>query len=573
MAVGRQATGRVLLVEFLSDDRCVHYASEEYPLMQGYLKALDVPVRWVSLPRTAAYQGGPYIIDPPGDHLRALLDAAAEFQPSVLVLNQTPSDRLTATLTAALPQCRQLLIGRDTARYGVLTSDVRSWLESDGGAIAVPTQASPSASETTGDDEAQLSFVAVPDFSSTTLTGAEIKDLPPISLRVGAACLYTKPIDPNPAYQGVDLSDVEQNVGCTFCLDHVMVKFHDKSSADSVDRIANLVQQFFDTAPDDRRDVVFEVGDTQAFPDILDRIAALDLPPSKFHFPRRVDEIMRAETVLRRCLPQFKEQGHHITFLCMGLENFSAAENQRLNKGLSAAQLEDGLLFLHELETTYPEALTFFRNSDSEKFQDDPRGVMMILFTPWTELQDLDTNLQVLERLGERIELMRGIRYQIVSRLLLFPRTAILRLAEHDGLVTEAFPEPVAVAGGVAPTTSGRAVEVPWRFHNAEVARIYRFLIRIMQRKMTPDSTPLPHEESLERGLGIVRELMWGKHTTLLRLFRTLLTVTQEAEAGADDEAILAEFVHRSVADSGLPRGHDLQQREVYPQHPEADFG
>ena len=53
----------------------------------------------------------------------------------------------------------------------------------------------------------------------------------------------------------------------------------------------------------------------------------------------RIDEILDAREAIRRCLPLLAKNGLALRFYGTGVENFSADENMRMNKGITAAQV------------------------------------------------------------------------------------------------------------------------------------------------------------------------------------------------------------------------------------------
>ena len=90
----------------------------------------------------------------------------------------------------------------------------------------------------------------------------------------------------------------------------------------------------------------------------------------------------------------------------------------------------------------------------------------MILFTPWTTLQDLRINLDNIAR----FPLVCGPP-TLSRRLQIFPGRPIERLARKDGLVVKALRSPFYNSGCIV---SSDQAEVPWRFRHREIGLLCR---------------------------------------------------------------------------------------------------
>lgn len=513
----------VLLVEILSNCPCVHYPNYAYPFLQTYLKQAGVPVRWVALARTDGSTVGLHLLDLPPEDMTLLLAEVRRFGPGIVVLNQ----QVTPTMTSAIESC-----GEDIEVH-VFGEDLQSVVSAEEmlAALELPLL-----------DGVPVSFLELsPDYDSTLLNPEGMMVLPPVTVVPGAPCRYHRPIAGNPAFEGVDLNGTIQSGGCSFCVDHAC-----RGKAilpDEAYRVAlTVIERYLETSQPERHGAMFEIVDPGAFPRLLHDLVAREMPPSSFMFPRRVDEILRAEPILRETLPGLANRGHRILFTCMGLENFSVAENQRFNKGLDLRQIERVLDLLHELETAWPETLYFFREGGVNGGDTSvPVGFMMILFTPWTTLEDLSTNLQELERLGQRIPFLRKVSYQLAARLALAPGTAIAHLAAHDHLVLPRFREPVEDLNFL-PSGKGQRAELPWQFKHPEVATVYRFVLRLLDRPLRQDTDPLETEATLRIGLQELREALRKRELLFLDVLSALLRAVAESGEVLRDEELLTRL-------------------------------
>ena len=414
---------RLLLVEFLSDNIYRQHRSEAYPFIQGYARRSDVDVRWVALVAGSESRRGSYfIVDPPAERAAALVGAARAFAPTVVVLNEKTGPALSALLGEALPDARVVTIGEDTPRRIELTVDeVAAWL----GLPAPPG------------DHARGRLIAdhgEPDHTSETLNPEAIGARHFVQLQVSVPCTYVRPVAASPAFEGVDLGGCTRLVGCSFCQgiisgsDDVIARSPVKPAAELA---LTQLRRFLETAPPERRSDAYMVNGAALFFDLADFFAGLmtlPLPPSTFHFARRVDEFLVHADTLEAWLPRLADKGHKVVLWAMGMENFSPAENARLNKGVRIEQVEEAFARLRTFEERWPETSVFF----------DYGGASMIAFTPWTRLEDLEINLDALERLS-----IDGALYLLTTRLLLLPGIPVAALAERDGLVRERFEQPM----------------------------------------------------------------------------------------------------------------------------------
>jgi hypothetical protein len=526
-------SGGALLVEFVPNCRCISYSGEAFPYIQGYLRPHGISVHWIYLARNEDYSGDMSVVDPPPAHVDAIVREARRVESTVIVINQECSASFVETLGRELPRTELAIYGSDE-------------FQSDHDLEYFDNLFGISVGKCTGRGRERTEVE--PDFSSWNLLSEPVDIFPLVNtITRGSPCHHYAALQKNPFYKDLDLGEVRQKVGCAFCLGVIPDDRRERGSSEA-DRVAGIereLRRYAETAPAERQQTTtFSVRDPLAYPGILRSLLELSLPPSIFYFVKRADEILESEGELRECLPGLAERGHRIAFDCVGVENFSPRENGRLNKGVSTDTIERSFAMLYELETRWPETLWFFRGDGEINGRDiEALGFMMIMFTPWTELDDLIINLDTIERLSEKIEPMRRTRHQLVSRLQLFPGSAITKLAERDGLVEEVFPEPVKLAD-VVPAAQ-LPEELPWRFTKSDVATVYRFATRLLGAPLVANARPLATERLLQRGLSDMRARAYQEKVAFVPLLRTLVGVVKEAPAGADDETLLRALIKK----------------------------
>ncbi len=522
---------RFFLVEFMPSGRCIYYAGDDFPYVQGFLKSIGVPVQWIYLACTAECFADPYVVDPPPADVAALLEAAERFRPTAIVINQACSEGFLAAIRMRFPGARVVLCSMSSSTPGILQS---------GGL-----------DEQVGAKASHLTDI-VPDFTSTNLLGTEVTGLRPIEFQpFRNRCLYRRPIAQNRVFEGVDLARAHEQVGCSFCLGFGRSAPTPPGGTPSAeqDLWRTFLCRFAETAPLERQRATFKMGDAQLFPAALRTTLDAPLAPSTFIYLRRVDEILAAEPILRACLPIYQERGHKIVFDCVGVENFSPRELARFNKGTSVEDIERFFRVMTELESAWPEALVFFRGTGEP---DEALGFMFIMFTPWTTIEDVTINLDTIVRLSETVAPpLRLMRHQLASRLKLLPGAAITLLAERDGLLASEFPDPVAEHSAGA---DGRAMEVPWRFAHADVALLHRFVVWLLGKPMIPASHPTTSDAGVRRIMHEIARTARAHGIATARLFRMLVDVVREFPGDAlADEAVLDRFQARLLERGFLP--------------------
>ncbi len=293
---------------------------------------------------------------------------------------------------------------------------------------------------------------------------------PCVQILAGPRCTYASPLTENSAYQGVDLAGCHD--GCAFCgrswTPYTVGSFLDFA-------VGQVVQADRDLPPGPGRLQIDLLSaavwrDLEAF---VDRLVAEGVRPFHLYFSARLDAVLEAGALIDRLLPRFAARGDGLTLYTSGVENFSEAENQRLNKGLERATIAAGTA---RIQGWYDAWEGTFGSTAY-------RGLSTILFTPWTTLGDVRVNL---EHFASNPLIPASAR--LGSRLLLYPGRAITRLAERDGLLLDA-------AAPDSPGTAGSKIqwdqqELPWRFRHPEVALLARFARRVSEYGGIPTGDP-----------------------------------------------------------------------------------
>jgi len=449
---------RLTLLEIINSDRLRIYRSEYFPLIQALAGSRGVPSRWLSLgieARTAASGANLYLYDPPADDLDAAAAALTDSAPTHVILNERLTEGAFRRLRAAAPEARFHLLPM-SASCRVIEL-LEGWLGLDLGDLR--------------GDGLLLEEAVRPDFRKTPLNDLARTIRPYPSLLLGPACDYSRSLAEHPDFASLDAA-TRSHRGCSFCFNPDPKEFRPRT-----DPVALAMEQLAgaaETLDTDLQDRSFLVRGVNLLPRVEDLAAALEeagAPPTTFFISTRVDRVLRLVDRLRNALPVLERRGHRLLIWNMGIENWSPRENERLNKGLSPDVLREGTLAARRLAEDFPGVFGF-------------GGWGYILYTPWTDLEDLRVNLRELRNPGSGGD--EG--FALGTALQLLPGLPVTRLAEADGLLTDRF-EDLPTDSGCITTWDG--YELPWRFADPRVARMYLLTRRLLPRGVIPEDDPV----------------------------------------------------------------------------------
>lgn len=503
------ASARVLLVELLTTDRLYQFRSELFPFVQGFLSARGAAVRWVALGHAAPRGGGEarFLVGLPAPELDALREAVAAFRPTHVLTNQELGGAVVEAVRGAAAGVR---IGVAKLPGGVQTEwtgEVCDWL-----GWPPPEPA-----------DAALVDVAEPDHSCVLLGALARTIRPMVPVVGGPVCLYAEPLAQNPAFAGVDLERAHRAVGCSFCGERGVPRYRYRTAAEAL--ALRQIRRAVETLPAERWSGEFLLTGSAAFlrlRALCEGLLAETLPPLALYFYCRIDELRRKAEAIDALLPRLAAAGHSIHLFAMGVENFSPAENQRFNKGLTDEDIALAFARLERWEREWPQAFGFRAHG----------GFSFILYTPWTTIADLRTNLAAARRYA-----FEESPHFFASRLQLFPRRPITLLAERDGLLAPEFADPAFAAYDSGCIVEPGQEELPWRFREPAVAAVYAASLRI-----APPAA-LAGDDPLSRRVAALVAALPDAPGGRFRLFEALLDAAEEGtpDGAAPDPATLVE--------------------------------
>lgn len=531
---------RLLLVEFFPGALRRNERSLLFPFLKGLAQARGVETLWLR------YGGGvAHLVDAcgrrapaarlPEEDLRSLSRRLERFGPTHVASSHALDPEAAALLASRVPRAKQLVMplpgalppeadpSGDPGHCGWFLD----WL-------GVPDPAAAGR---------PIVEAAVPDYRAAPANKAARTGNSHLTLAGGTLCANRRTLEGNPHF--ARLPGLEHR-GCSFCTSALKPSL----SSPGADPLPLIELQFREILKArgagggrKRRYEFFDIHAFWRFDEVFDLILRLKVPPAVFLFNPRIDDVLRLRSRIERVLPALARAGHEVLMLSMGAENFSERENERFNKGISLAQVDEFLALTKEWERAYPGVFRPFKAGGG--FAE----LGFILFTPWTTLEDLRLNLT---RAADRRFPARG--YWLYSTLLLKADTPILRLAEAEGgIVAERFPDP-GQAYGLFKNEGETGDLAAWRFRDAKTADFFAMLVRICAADRDGPGCPFFRgDPAFALAAELLGEANLRGPTMPLEIGLRLLDLLEAAREPYSREALLYEAVERAAARAESP--------------------
>ena len=449
---------RAFVIEFAPVDR--PQRNVFLPYLVGMARTRGVDVTWwrYGVPAALRHRSGEAGVGLPSLLLEGLRRQLREAPAAPVVFSHVPSARLHAVAAEAPGRRIAVATERPSAVDVVpglegISEGAGDWLEFLG--LAPEEGAARGVS---------IFEAATPDFSYTP-GNPEAEDMAALPCLVLAdPCSYRRSVFGNPCFSGVDLTDCADRRGCSFCS---IPGAAARAGAFSEDRTAVQLAALAATLPGGPGGSIRLIGDAalRHAETIVAQIIDAGLPGAGWEFDARADTIVESGDALRRALDRCVGTEHRLHLSLVGVENFSRTELERFNKGIPPEVNLEAIALLLHLEETCPEHFRFREHG----------GISMILFTPWTTLEDLQVNLATIRAAG-----IEGLSGKLLgARLRLADGLPITALARRDGLLADGYEDPAFDTAGL----NLYDAELPWRFREAGVADACSVLIRIRPRE------------------------------------------------------------------------------------------
>ncbi len=470
---------RLVLIEFIAADRPIR--GIQFPYIHGFVKGRGLFSHWLRFGLAHAshqfVRGEHGIGLEPGD-MAALLDYLDAFKPTRAVFNIAPSSDFLRQIGDRCPGLRTALAGT----RGMGAADPGQGLETLFGTTLELTRFL-GLPEVAGKPTSFMHEVT-PDFGFLAMNPLARKIDPIPYVVLDSTCKYARGLRHNPLFLDIDLSGCDRTTGCTFC------DISDDYRAGLTFTLENARMQFealkHTLPPFDRPVQVRLIGDRllDHAPNLVRIALDLDMPPCEWQFDTRADDLVRSRVRFEEALVLATGTGHRVRVTLLGIENFSRDELLRMNKGLTPQDNLDAIRCLVELGRDHP---AVFGSMDG--------GCSTILFSPWTTLEDVAFNLRIIKEAG--IFTLTG--KLLGSRMRLIPGTPIAALAQHDGLTTAQFDDPLFESA----MRNLYGQEIPWKFQDARADTLCRIFVRLDLGVNADTTDPLTRQVSrLLQGTG-----------------------------------------------------------------------
>lgn len=448
-----KASPGLMLVDLIPDTAVHHLRTIAYPFLMGLSRLIGWRAYW----RVLGVRYAPdlrYTLTK--EDLALLVAEARRLKPKAVVINQRlPKAQLTA-LAKAVPGARLV--------YWDMTENVHDLAE-------VVRRRIPESRGKVLDDPRLLDRIR-PSYRRKILNEAPWAANPVVEVIGGHRCSYHAPVAANPFYRGLGLPSA--SMGCSFCQMPDMKTSRwgfGNATAFAARQIAALSRQRSAAGGETRLNLCgFELW--RRLEELVHALVRDGVRGVELDFMPRLDEVLAARGAVERVLPLLAESGISLRLNGLGVENFSPDENMRLHKGIAAEQVHEASAFLIACSERWPGT-----------FRLPFGGLGMILFTPWTTLNDLRVNLDNIERCP-----LIDRPFALSRRLMLFPGAPVTALAERDGLLAKSDDGLFYNAGC---KTDADKNDLPWRFARPEVAVLWSLARRISSdRYNIPDDDP-----------------------------------------------------------------------------------
>lgn len=270
----------------------------------------------------------------------------------------------------------------------------------------------------------------------------------PITGNIG--CPYQTDARTNPIFAGVDIPK-DFGRGCGFCTTGNHYEYKPKDEA--LDWALVQLRYLRTHAPELQTLVLRDQNPFYYLTEFIEAAEKEKLGPFTLLIESRADWWLQNSGRFVRALEAAKRSAIKLAPFLVGIENFSQPELDRFNKGETSETLIKFLGALHRWHADYAPAMDLSHAAFG-----------FILFTPWTTIDDLRTNLECIRQTG--MDRFRG--HLLLSRVRLYPDTALYWLAKRDGLLVDDYARPEDDAS----TRYGYLPAKPYRFREPNVARI-----------------------------------------------------------------------------------------------------
>lgn len=284
---------------------------------------------------------------------------------------------------------------------------------------------------------------------------------PPLTILGGTTCDYVADMADNPFLADLEFGQCDSQYGCAFCSGGVDISgsLENHPLVAAMRQIQELTHPRYAT----RLFGILDLTDVRLFdhlPELVARMVDLSVPPCTLRFEVRADRVLKNLLAIQKVLPMMAKEGYKLYLKRMGAESLSAAENERLNKGLTLEQLDQTMQVASHLANQYPGAFDF------------DRTWAYITCTPWTKLEEYEEAVKAaMQRSFDPLGVW------LYTPLLLRPGTAATQRARRDQLITADWEDSAPL---YEPWVNQGLKDCgqPWRFRDDRMKPVFGLTVR-----------------------------------------------------------------------------------------------
>ncbi len=543
----------LLLLEFVTAERWV-FDSRYFPFVKGLADANGFTTRWLCFGTSVEVEKtGPSsvrtFVELEDEALELLRATVSELAPTHVIFSHPLSDAIMASLTAGgtspallstadqpVPRVESVSeLVRRVAREAA-AAEGRSDVRGDGSTAGAQARADWMAKwlglgeDAVGGRNAWVVGSVSPTYDAVMANERALTFSPHVTVLGGVTCDHSAKLADNPYYQGLDLSDCDQDWGCGYCTWYRRPTSDIEVSA--TDTAVLQLRRLAETSgADGRHRGVVDLLDIRVLAE-LDQFAAavgeLGLPPTRFCIEPRIDRVLEIADRLDGALAALGAHGHSLCLLRMGLENLDEEENTRFNKGISVAQIDACTKLLADLRQQHPDT-----------FDHDPTWAYLTC-SPWTTL---DMFGRQIERAIERGFEPLGI--WLYTPVFLYRGAPIVVLAEADGEVLVDEFEDISLL--YEASVNGVAFDTlqAWRFKDDRMASAFALVVRFCASALRGK-----YSDAIFGGDDLYAALLAEQEDTTTRWDRPDIFARAAVEtiADSDEGAARTDLLARAVA-------------------------
>ncbi len=285
------------------------------------------------------------------------------------------------------------------------------------------------------------------------------------SVTGNGGCPFQNDARDNPLYAGTNIP-AQFGRGCAFCTTGNTYEGH--PNAETAASVLEQIRYVREQAPELELLVLKDQNPFGYLTEVVERCETEGLSGFSILLETRAEWFLRNVKRFDRALDVAQTIDVKLAPFLVGIENFSQPELDRFNKGISA---ESNIEFL--------DTLWKWKESHGDALDLSHAAFGFILFSPWTTMQDLETNLAAIRR--TKLDKLRGSL--LLARARLYPDTALYYLAERDGLLVEDF----ASERDDASKRYGYYPSHPWKHVHADVAHFAALATTVAERNRSRD--------------------------------------------------------------------------------------